>query len=215
MPGVAGGGGPMSGGSSPGRSDGAGLRLASGAMTDRNSSVRRRSDGWRMRGRTRSRWPPAARGRIAIPYRFAAARVRVPGAGGIRVDVGCAGEGAWLRREYNALRPYSSLGHATPEEFGASRGGRGIAKDACPALASHVFHRREMLPPRVDQIMGRRPSLSLKSGRVATILTFVDCRPGVWRFARSSPALCSMPSVVRRPAVATKLHESIVGETTS
>ena len=40
-------------------------------------------------------------------------------------------KGAWFRREYNAVRPHSSLGYATPREFSASCDRKGIVKDAC------------------------------------------------------------------------------------
>jgi putative transposase len=33
-------------------------------------------------------------------------------------------KGAWFRREYNAVRPHSSLGYATPKEFSAACSGR-------------------------------------------------------------------------------------------
>ena len=29
-------------------------------------------------------------------------------------------KGSWFRREYNAVRPHSSLGYATPKEFSAT-----------------------------------------------------------------------------------------------
>jgi len=31
---------------------------------------------------------------------------------------------AWFRREYNAVRPHSSLGYATPKEFSVACDGR-------------------------------------------------------------------------------------------
>ncbi len=34
-------------------------------------------------------------------------------------------KGAWFRREYNAVRPHSSLGYATPKEFSATCDERG------------------------------------------------------------------------------------------
>jgi len=35
-------------------------------------------------------------------------------------------KGSWFRREYNAVRPHSSLGYATPKEFGAACGGAAL-----------------------------------------------------------------------------------------
>jgi putative transposase len=37
-------------------------------------------------------------------------------------------KGAWFRREYNTVRPHSSLGYATPKEFSASCDRTGVAK---------------------------------------------------------------------------------------
>ncbi|MHB1559441.1 MAG: integrase core domain-containing protein [Isosphaeraceae bacterium] len=37
--------------------------------------------------------------------------------------------GRWYRREYNAVRPHSSLGYATPREFSAACDRKGDVKD--------------------------------------------------------------------------------------
>jgi transposase InsO family protein len=37
-------------------------------------------------------------------------------------------KGSWLRREYNVVRPHSSLGYATPKEFSAACGGAARAR---------------------------------------------------------------------------------------
>jgi transposase InsO family protein len=37
-------------------------------------------------------------------------------------------KGAWFRREYNAVRPHSSLDYATPKEFRAACDGREIGQ---------------------------------------------------------------------------------------
>ena len=39
-------------------------------------------------------------------------------------------KGSWFRREYNAVRPHSSLGYATPKEFSAACDERGIHRTA-------------------------------------------------------------------------------------
>lgn len=39
-------------------------------------------------------------------------------------------KGTWFRREYNTVRPHSSLGYATPKEFSASCDREGIDKSA-------------------------------------------------------------------------------------
>src|SRR5262249_42947628 len=38
-------------------------------------------------------------------------------------------KGSWYRREYNTVRPHSSLGYATPKEFSAACDRKGVAKE--------------------------------------------------------------------------------------
>ena len=38
--------------------------------------------------------------------------------------------GTWYRREYNTVRPHSSLGYATPKEFSAACDRKGVAKES-------------------------------------------------------------------------------------
>ena len=43
---------------------------------------------------------------------------------------------SWYRREYNAVRPHSSLGYATPKEFGAACDRRAVDKPQ--KIAAHT-----------------------------------------------------------------------------
>jgi transposase InsO family protein len=43
---------------------------------------------------------------------------------------GAQAKASWFRREYNAIRPHSSLGYATPTEFSAACDRRGNGKKA-------------------------------------------------------------------------------------
>jgi len=43
-------------------------------------------------------------------------------------------KGAWFRREYNAVRPHSSLGYATPREFSEACEGKGVLKGTSAAV---------------------------------------------------------------------------------
>jgi transposase InsO family protein len=49
-------------------------------------------------------------------------------------------KGAWFRREYNAVRPHSSLGYATPKEFSAACTGAasGPAHQSCKSLNNNI-----------------------------------------------------------------------------
>jgi transposase InsO family protein len=49
-------------------------------------------------------------------------------------------KGSWFRREYNAVRPHSSLGYATPKEFSAACNGaeREPVRQNCKSLNNSI-----------------------------------------------------------------------------
>ena len=66
----------------------------------------------------------------------------------------------WFRRYYNAVRPHSSLGYATPKEFSSSCDKRRTGhRVATPINIPKYVRSLNELPFQVDQKMGSRPEI--------------------------------------------------------
>jgi len=71
---------------------------------------------------------------------------------------------AW-RHDYNHLRPHSSLGYLTPEEFAArNQGSSAIARTSWPAELAGAVQRAPTSDPKPDSFSAARPQ-RVKGGR--------------------------------------------------
>ena len=72
-------------------------------------------------------------------------------------------KGSWYRREYNTVRPHSSLGYATPE--GVQCGLRPKGGEDARFIVDHVIDFQRELPLALDQKTGEsRPRFRIVRG---------------------------------------------------